>query len=266
MAGMDLETLLAYAYRNCRRFSVFLDGVSPEDGERLTAEILDSPNPTMSVARIEDLMAADTTGSVPVILSDNTIRGLLLATVGGSRFLSSVLSRNPHLLDSFFLQGGFRAKKTRANKERDLANRTEGVTETAVFDKMLRVYKEEDYLRIGCRDLSGMADVVEVMHELSDLAGACIQAAVTFHQHRLNLKHGLPPGAGADTGFVALGLGKLSGGELNFSSDVDLIYLRGPEEGRTNGPVGVPVARFYDALAQSVSRSLSDPKIGRAHV
>lgn len=259
MGRMDVQTIFAYANRNCPRYHAFLGSVSSEASGGLTAELLETPNPVISVARIEDLLVADKTGAVPAILAENTIRPVFLATIGGSHFLSSVLGRNPDLLDSFFLHEGYTAKKTREEKQGELDERLDGITDTTAFDKILRGYKEEDYLRIGCRDLAGMADVVEVMQELSDLAGACIQAAVSFHQQRLNAKHGLPPGAGPDTGFVVIGLGKLSGGELNFSSDVDLIHLRGPEEGRTEGPAGVPVARFYEALAQSVSRSLSDP-------
>lgn len=256
---MDAQTIGTYADRNCPRFKAFLEQSTPDASRDLTDSILDTPNPTMSVARIEDLLAADNADTIPAILADRCLRSLFLTTIGGSRFLSSVLTRNPALLDSFFLRGGYGVNKSREDKERDLALRLDGVTEIARFDKILRVYKEEEYLRIGCRDLSGLADVVEIMRELSDLAAACIQAAVSFHQERLTLKHGVPPGATADTGFVVLGLGKLSGGELNFSSDVDLIYLRGPEEGRTDGPNNISVPRFYDALARAVSKSVSDP-------
>ncbi len=45
---------------------------------------------------------------------------------------------------------------------------------------------------------------------------------------------------------------------LNFSSDVDLIFLRGPEEGRTDGSASRSIRRFYETLVQSVTRSLSD--------
>ena len=71
------------------------------------------------------------------------------------------------------------------------------------------------------------------MAELSDLACACVEIALQFHMQRLTEKHGPAEGAGDHGGCVVLGMGKISGRELNFSSDVDLIFLRGPEEGRT---------------------------------
>jgi len=148
--------------------------------------------------------------------------------------------------------------KGREQQERELRERSVEIDRPADLDVMLRLYKEEEYLRIGCRDLAGLAPVEEVMAELSGLAGACIEVALAFHHRRLVRKHGTLPDAGDHMGLVALGLGKISGGELNFSSDVDLIFIRGPEEGRTGGPEPVSAARFYESLARAVTGSISD--------
>ena len=133
-----------------------------------------------------------------------------------------------------------------------------GISRESELNRALRLYKDEEYLRIGCRDLADIAPVEEVMEELSALAEACTGAALAFHWEMLGLKHGTPPGAGKGTGLVVLALGKLAGKELNFSSDVDLIFLRGSEGGRTPGPQPVSVTGFYESLCQAVIRSLSD--------
>ncbi|MBI4962942.1 MAG: bifunctional [glutamate--ammonia ligase]-adenylyl-L-tyrosine phosphorylase/[glutamate--ammonia-ligase] adenylyltransferase [Desulfomonile tiedjei] len=255
---MAAEPQLTDITLNLPALADFMSRLASETRTQLTAEILDSPNAKATAGRMDDLLRAPSTGLVTTILCDSEMRMPFLAVVGGSRFLFSILLRNPHLLESLFLSRGYELRKSRGNKDRELRERLGGISETDGLDRVLRLYKEEDYLRTGCRDLAGLAGVVEVMEELSDLAAASIQAAVSFHQRRLNAKHGLPPGVEEDTGFVVMGLGKVSGKELNFSSDVDIMYLRGPEEGQTQGPASVTVAKYYETLAQSVSRSLSE--------
>src|SRR5436305_1110274 len=81
--------------------------------------------------------------------------------------------------------------------------------------------------RIALRDLSGRATFAQSANELSTLAAASFEAAVRFHYARLCAAHGPPEGRSADgpSGFCVLGMGKLGGDELNFSSDVDVLYV-----------------------------------------
>lgn len=255
---MEQDILNGYIERCCPRLKELLEQCHELDLPPLLAEIVDTPNARSTAGRLDDLLAGEASDTVRRILSDSTLRASFLATVGGSRFLTSVVSRNPSLADTLFLHGGRSITKSRKDKEEELRTITSGLVLTSDFDRALRMYKEADYLRIGSRDLSGEADVREVMAELSDLAAACIQSAVDFHLRRLVARYGAPPDAGDQGGFAVIAMGKLSGRELNFSSDVDLIFLRGPEEGRTSGPESVSVARFYEATATSVTKSLSD--------
>ncbi len=79
-----------------------------------------------------------------------------------------------------FLAKGYLERKTRADKERELKNRVAHISRTADFDRILRLHKEEDFLRIGARDLGGLADTPEVMVKLSDLAAACLRQPLIF--------------------------------------------------------------------------------------
>ncbi|MGO9570910.1 MAG: bifunctional [glutamate--ammonia ligase]-adenylyl-L-tyrosine phosphorylase/[glutamate--ammonia-ligase] adenylyltransferase [Desulfomonilaceae bacterium] len=249
---------LLYIKTNCPRLWDFLSGLPAASREQLSTEILDTPNFRVASGRIEDLLAGDVSDEMQQLLADASVRSPLLATVAGSRFLFSILHRNNVLLDSLFQRKGYLIRKTRPLMESDLRSRIKDIPRTADLDRALRWYKEEEYLRIGTRDLARLAAVPEVMAELSDLAGTCIQVALEFHWQRLVAKHGPPPDVGDQMGLVVLGMGKISGRELNFSSDVDLIFLRGPEEGRTDGPEPRSVARFYETLVRSVTHSLSD--------
>jgi glutamate-ammonia-ligase adenylyltransferase len=161
-------------------------------------------------------------------------------------------------MERFFLKGEYLVPKTLEDKMETLRALVSEAADPSALGRLLRGYKELEYLRIGCRDLAGLADLREVMQELSDLAAASIQAALDFHFDRLIFKHGGPPGLGDRTGFVVIGLGKIGGGELNFSSDVDLMFLRRAEEGYTLGPESISVTRFYESLAQSITSSVSE--------
>jgi [glutamine synthetase] adenylyltransferase / [glutamine synthetase]-adenylyl-L-tyrosine phosphorylase len=255
---MESDLLFTYIKRNCPKLKDLLDGLTPESAEPLLLEIGDTPNPRATSGRIDDLLAADSCQAVQQVLADSRIRVPFLATLAGSRFLSAILLRNPALMVTLFLREGYLVRKTRTEKETELQGQTQRLELTPDLDRVVRLYKETEYLRLGVRDLGGLADVQEIMGELSSLAGACTEAAVDFHWRRLKAKHGLPPVPPNEKGFVVLGMGKVSGGELNFSSDLDLIFLRGPEEGRTAGREPVTVVRFYETLARAVTKSLSE--------
>ena len=112
-------------------------------------------------------------------------------------------------------------------------------------------------LRIAWRDLAGRADLEETMTELSDLADACIEGALTVLYEGLCRQRGTPTGrGGTPQQLVVLGMGKLGARELNFSSDVDLI-LAFPEGGRTVGaPSAISNDEFFTRLGRRLVRAL----------
>ncbi|RJP50661.1 MAG: hypothetical protein C4586_05455, partial [Anaerolineaceae bacterium] len=119
----------------------------------------------------------------------------------------------------------------------------------------------EGALKIALRDILKKTDLVGVMHELSILADVIISRSLAFLRLAMNETYGDP----ADDAFSVIGLGKLGGEELNFSSDVDLIYVYGTEAGETSGVLsqsGVTTNRisnheYYCKLGEWLSRFLS---------
>src|SRR6266702_2663753 len=96
--------------------------------------------------------------------------------------------------------------------------------ETAL--KSARQFKQREMFRIGARDLAHLGDVLEITRELSDLADVCLNAVWTICSNRLAEKYGRPfhrdaGGRWRETQGCVLGMGKLGGQELNYSSDVD---------------------------------------------
>jgi len=130
----------------------------------------------------------------------------------------------------------------------------------------LRRFMRREMLRIGIRDLLRHASVVETVTSLSNLASVVIQSAYQIVESDLQKKHGTPfhrdqRGKEHETGFVVLGMGKLGGGELNYSSDVDLIYLYESSEGETRAKKGqrsVSNETYFEILARELTGALAD--------
>ncbi len=97
-----------------------------------------------------------------------------------------------------------------------------------------------------------------ITQDLSDLADACIEVSVRLARARAESRFGTPIGArGAAARFVVLGLGKLGGQELNYSSDIDLVFLY-DEDGQTQGPKVVSNAEFFVRMGGDIVRLLAD--------
>lgn len=121
----------------------------------------------------------------------------------------------------------------------------------AELSSRLRRYRRREMVRIGGRDLLGLAAVDETMREISALADALLAAALAGTRARLAREWGGDP----PVGFVILGMGKLGGEELNYSSDIDLVYVY-EEEGEHTG--GRTVREFCCRLAEEVTRAIGE--------
>src|SRR3989440_4419480 len=123
----------------------------------------------------------------------------------------------------------------------------------------LRHWRRHEMVRIAWRDLAGWADLQQTLAELSAFADAAIDAAVRIARRALVARYGEPrSAAGEAQPLIVIGMGKLGGGELNFSSDVDLVLLF-PEHGETDGPRGVANEEFFTRLGQALVRLLETP-------
>ncbi len=120
-----------------------------------------------------------------------------------------------------------------------------------VLQAQLRRYRRREYLRIGSRDLLGLATVDETVRELSVLAEAVIGAALDATRARVAADWG----GDVPVAFVVMGMGKLGGGELNYSSDVDLVYVY---EGDADLPGGRSARELFARVAEDVTRVLAE--------
>ncbi len=107
----------------------------------------------------------------------------------------------------------------------------------------LRRFRKREWLRILWRDVTGRAEVMDTCRDLSHLADACINHALTVLGELCRQQHGLPlDSAGKEQQLIVLAMGKYGAYELNLSSDIDLIYVF-PESGDTTVTEAHPHAR-----------------------
>lgn len=133
------------------------------------------------------------------------------------------------------------------------------VTNAENLGQCLRHFRQREMLRIAWRDIAGLADVNETMVDLSALADACIQLALSWLFEQLSGELGVPQDAdGQQQQMIVLGMGKLGACELNFSSDVDLIFVY-PESGETHGGQrSLSNEQFFSRLGQSLIKVLDE--------
>jgi len=137
---------------------------------------------------------------------------LMLLLFDRSEFLAEAMIRSPELFDELVFGERLRTRKTAREILDDLRHGL-GDADQLLW---LRRYHEAERMRIGLRDILGLADFEQNLGELSALADACLQYALEVVMRRHKLKS--PP-------FVIIGLGKLGGGEINYGSDLDIIFV-----------------------------------------
>ena len=122
----------------------------------------------------------------------------------------------------------------------------------------IRSYKQREHLRIGIRDLLALDHVPVLLEELSHLADAVIQGTLQVVEGEMEGRYGMPlTPQGERAAFTVMGLGKLGGMELNFDSDVDLIYVYETEKGETSGSKVVGNHEYFVRLCEALTKALS---------
>ncbi|MFH2133671.1 MAG: bifunctional [glutamate--ammonia ligase]-adenylyl-L-tyrosine phosphorylase/[glutamate--ammonia-ligase] adenylyltransferase [Pseudomonadota bacterium] len=129
----------------------------------------------------------------------------------------------------------------------------------AQLSRALRMLRKRVMLHLILRDLGGLCGLEEVMSAMTALAELAVQRAQAMMMATLSTQFGQPIGAesGAAQQMLVIGMGKLGGGELNVSSDIDLIFVY-PEEGETNGARSLSNHEFFSRLGRKVIALVND--------
>ena len=177
-----------------------------------------------------------------------------------SAFVRTSCLKHPELLidllETADLNKRYRAGGHRNRLQRLLAP----IDQEADLMAALRRFRRREMVRIAWRDLAGWATLSEVMTDLTRFSEACIDLCLRRLYQWQSARVGIPVNQmGAKQELVVIGMGKLGGEEMNFSSDVDLIFAY-PDLGRTSGgSQSVSNSRFFLDLCRSLIRVLQTP-------
>ncbi|MDR7031742.1 bifunctional [glutamine synthetase] adenylyltransferase/[glutamine synthetase]-adenylyl-L-tyrosine phosphorylase [Mesorhizobium sp. BE184] len=226
---------------------------------RLTLAPLDAADAGEDLA---DVAAAATEEDLPRLAKSLAGKGavpaFLAAAFNLSPFLRDLARRRPQMLDTL-LDMTVEQRLARILEELGDCAYAEDVTESALMMR-LRLLKTEAHFLIALAELGGEADTALTVRRLSDLAEACVTAAIDFllrdagSQGKLKLAD--PKKPSEKSGWIVLGMGKLGGHELNFSSDIDLVVFFEPEAPAVIDPLDA--TDLFSRLSRRLVRILQD--------
>jgi [glutamine synthetase] adenylyltransferase / [glutamine synthetase]-adenylyl-L-tyrosine phosphorylase len=205
---------------------------------------------------------------------------VLVSLFGESQYLSETLIREPALLWWLADADTLRRQRSPAQYRIVCDELLDRNSDRASRKAALCVLKSREMLRIGCRDIMRLASIEEITRETSDLAEAVIRAASRATFEEMSGRYGIPlqeqPGLESPddfrksaerapvAGMGVIGMGKLGGRELNFSSDIDLIFIY-DAEGYTSGTLkdGRKAAQqtnhfFFTKMGEAIVAFLSE--------
>ncbi len=175
---------------------------------------------------------------------------------GASDFVSDLCVRNPALLEELVDSNELLAGPPAADWP---ASRLGLEQDEAGMMATLRRYRQRCMLHIAWRDLAGWAGLDETLASLSALADTCVRTALAFSARQLASRYGWPgeDDHGAPCELIVMAMGKLGARELNFSSDIDLVFLY-PNAGQSDGARPLDHESWFNRQARLLIRLLDE--------
>jgi glutamate-ammonia-ligase adenylyltransferase len=241
-----------------------LPGEEPPPNTRAFMEVLipalaECPDPDRALVNLSDFIQArqDRLSLGSDLIGSPDLRSDLLRVLSHSQVFANVLVSHPELLDVIRMVRTHipsRAELLESARESYHAMPTRRSKLNA-----LRRLRKRELLRIGTGDLLDRLEFHQVVEGISDLAEVCLQCCLELGVEELRPSLGVPRDeAGSEVPFAVIGFGKLGGRELNYSSDVDIMFVCG-SQGTTDGPRSVPALDYFDRLSKHILSFMSEP-------
>ncbi|MFL6375007.1 MAG: hypothetical protein ACJ73D_10095 [Pyrinomonadaceae bacterium] len=205
-----------------------------EIGDKLIATLPDAE----SARRFADEFRARNTAAAAKLARDPALLSDVLTIVSFSPLLATTLLQNPEYL--IWLQKRRKDSGVRSTIELLESLGQFEMTHSLLSPQVLYArFRRRELLRIFLRDVRRLATVPEITEEISNLADAILAAALNVAKNEMDKRYGRPQardehGRATEAGFCIVALGKLGSRELNYSSDIDVIFLYS-DEGETSG-------------------------------
>ncbi|MDE1240787.1 bifunctional [glutamate--ammonia ligase]-adenylyl-L-tyrosine phosphorylase/[glutamate--ammonia-ligase] adenylyltransferase [Vibrio aestuarianus] len=195
-----------------------------------------------------------------------SLKSELIYVLGLSQFVREVLQRDevlcqklPHMLEGATQTASLlhQSKSRFACYRGELAKQLAACSDDMSCHRILRQFRNREMVYIAWRDFTASWQLEESLEHLSALAEALIFETYQWQYQVCCSEWGTPTNAdGEAQPMLIIGMGKLGGGELNFSSDIDLIFTY-PENGETQGARrSIANAQFFTRLGQRIIKAL----------
>ena len=222
----------------------------------------DSPNPDMALRYLSaftDKVGARSSYYTMFAEKPSTLE-VLTRVCGTSLYLADMLIASPELFDLLTVPTLIERPKTLTEKQTEALEVVAQAPESRMLP-MLRRYKNDEIWRIALRNILGNATLPDTTQELSDLAEATLQAIYPEIEAELREAHGTPLAPdGTPVTFAIIAMGKFGGRELNFSSDLDVMYVYSADGETTKGMPNVEY--FSDVGLELVKRLAGNQGMG----
>ncbi len=175
-----------------------------------------------------------------------------------SDFISENCIKHPAVLYNLLTNGDLYKKYKEGEYRIKLSTVLNKIDNFKHLFSALRTFRTSEMIRIAWRDINGLDNLIETMSNLSCLADASINESLSLLFNWQCVDFGTPLDKNEqDQYLTVIGMGKLGAGELNFSSDIDLIFAY-PESGNTSGPKIISNEEFFLRLCRSLIRVLGE--------
>ena len=210
-----------------------------------------TPNPDAALVAFTRYLGARTARTLflEYLRDDPRALQVLADVLGTSPFLGEILIRNPEYFHWVVSEADRSAPEGLEDNEEVDALLAGARSPGEVLDALKRL-KRREMLRIAARDILGRDTLQSVTARLSDLAGLMAERALGVVSAQLLAAAGRDRLPGT---FVVIGMGKLGGRELNYSSDIDLIYVYDPDDQEDS-----KAHDFFHRLARKLTAALSE--------
>ena len=228
--------------------------IPPNLRQGLEILLSQSPHPDAALRRLEAFCEAH---PAEFQLVSHTPFGLqaLIAVFSSSEFLSAEVQQHPDWLIEPLTSGSLHHVRS----AQEIEGLLDGFIHRPGVPRPLELaqFRRQQILRILLRDVLGFGALPEIVEELSSLADALLNFSLRAIRRELCARHGSPRlEDGTECGFSVLALGKLGGCELNYSSDIDLMFIYAGQ-GETDGAQKLTNKEFFKKVANQFTELLS---------
>lgn len=222
----------------------------------LQTDVRKSANPQRALNNFHRFISAGFSTSLLRDFNEHTVlRKIALEIFSQSQFLADVLVRNPELFSWLTSTNVLKIVKSPNDYSIEASQAVAPFNRVDKKIDALKRFQRRELLRIGAKEILHEADVATTSRELSALADAVVETVVQLGYRQLCESAQTK----IENTLAVIGLGKLGGEELNFSSDIDLMFVY-----EQDAELSAPFERistlheFYNRLAEFVVRRLSE--------